>query len=104
MDALTDVFMERKMKPWAVERADFANVHFRGGQGNSTAYMAEDFLGTGDRAKRGLDQAKEQMAIAKANAALARIKRDGPAPEGIPIWAIGEYRAPVAQLLLSEHN
>lgn len=91
MDALSRVFHERKLKPWAIERADFANVHFR--QRGEVAYIADDFLGNGeDRKKRALEEAKSQMAAMKANTALAKIRRDGPPPPEVPAWAIGEYR------------
>lgn len=99
MDALTNAFTEYRLKPWAIERADFANVHFR--RAGEVAYIADDFLGAGDRQKRGLEEAKNVMATMKANSALAKIRPGAPPTEDVPVWAIGEYRAPVVAAVLS---
>lgn len=90
MLALYDVYHDRVLEPWATTRADFANVHFR--EAGTAAFLPADFLGEGDRVKRGLEQAKEQMAVMKANQGLLSIRPGAPPTDAVPAWAIGGYR------------
>ncbi len=71
---------------WALDRAMFANAHFRGK--DDAAFMIDDFLGTGDRAKRQMELERSQMIAATANANLMAMKR-GEVPDGLPDWAKG---------------
>ncbi len=66
----------------------FCNAHFRGK--DDIAWIPEDFLGTGNREKRKMDALQSKIATAKANSALAAIKK-GMDVDGIPDWAKGEY-------------
>lgn len=93
MDALSTVRYESHLKPWAMERADFANAYFR--EKGTAAYIADDFIGgsASNRVQRGLDQAKEQIAVIQANQNLLKIM-PGSEPTGdVPAWAIGAYHA-----------
>ncbi len=82
---------------WAIEQAMYANVHFRerDSQGNITGvpYVPEDFLGSGNRAQRTLQSAREKAEVIQANARLAQMVRGAPAGANIPDWAKGTKRA-----------
>lgn len=84
LKALSDVH-STVLSRWAVERAMFANAHFRGK--GETAFTTEDFLGTGNRVQRAAEEAGEQMRVMQANAALARILPGAPPTDDIPSWA-----------------
>lgn len=71
---------------WAIERAMYANVHFR--KPEEAAFIPEDFLGRSDRTVRSAQQFKEKLAVQRANQALQAI-RPGVVPEGLPDWARG---------------
>ncbi len=90
IQALYDVFHSRVLEPWATTRADFANVHFR--EQGTAAFIADDFLGEGNRVQRGLDQAKEKVAVMKYNQQLQTIRPNAPPTDAVPAWAIGGYR------------
>lgn len=75
------------VRRWALERADFYNVNFRGK--DSVEWLADDFLGEGDREERQQEMQRSLLAAAKANASLAQM-RPGDKPEGLPAWALGE--------------
>jgi hypothetical protein len=93
MEALSNVRYESSLKPWAMERADFANAYFR--EKGTAAYIADDFIsGTGsNRVQRGLQQAKEQLAVIQANQNLQKIMPGSAPTEEVPAWAIGAYHA-----------
>lgn len=77
------------MERWAINRADFFNGHF---QTDGVPWASDDFLGAGNREKRKVDSAMEKLRVMKANAALAKITRNGPIPDEVPEWARGPYR------------
>ncbi len=87
MQALVEVY-EHKVRRWALERAMFANAHFRG---SGPAFIPEDFLGGADREQRQHDEAVSEMRAMQANSALMKIRKGEPPPEDVPDWAIGEY-------------
>lgn len=78
------------MKPWAHERADFHNVNFRGR--GDVAWIADDFLGIGDREQRMRDEAVSRRTAERANVELLKIRAGQPPTDQVPSWAIGEYR------------
>jgi len=79
---------------WATERAMYANVNFveRDSSGNpiGVPFLAEDFLGEGNRQARLDERAMSQFSAAQVNAQLEKIKK-GDTPEGLPAWATGIY-------------
>lgn len=73
-----------KLERWAIERAQFANAHFAN---DRVPFLPEDFLGGGNREQRKLQSAKSQLAAAKENLRLNRIKKGDPPPDNLPSWA-----------------
>ena len=74
--SLVDVHRKRRhgeANRWAISHASFYNVHFR--DKNAAPWLPEDFLGTGDHAKRTLEMQREKHEIAMENQRLAQIKR-----------------------------
>jgi hypothetical protein len=69
---------------WAEERALFCNANF---STDGIPYIADDFLGTGNREAR---KAKEEMSKRAAELANVNLKRmkPGEITEDVPIWAI----------------
>lgn len=64
-------------------QATLYNANFRG-EGDA-AYLPEDFMGTGDRAKRQAERQREKMEVMRLKSQLGRI--DGRTkPEGLPEW------------------
>lgn len=78
---------DQQLRRWALERAMFANAHFRGK--DTAAFIPEDFLGTSNYDERQRDQQREQLQVMQANASLAKIKRGAPPTEDVPAWARG---------------
>lgn len=82
------------VRRWALDRAMFANVHMlprdRQGKPTQQIFKPEHFLGTETREVKKvdpLDEYREKMAVMKANAALSRIKKGAPPPEGLSdLW------------------
>jgi hypothetical protein len=90
--ALKDVF-DRKLKLWAIERADYRNVNFlehnERGEVTGEPWIPEDFLGTGNRVARSIENAQSKIEVIQANTYLNKITRDAPAPDELPSWARG---------------
>ena len=65
---------------WALERADWANVHIRArdekGRYKDAPFIAEDFLGTGNHEQRSAEMAESRSQVALENALLAQVKKD----------------------------
>ncbi len=93
LQALREVYDGSLMR-WAIEQAMYANVHFRerDSQGDITGvpFVPEDFLGSGSRAQRTLQSAKEKAEVIQANARLAQMVRGAPPGDNIPAWARGK--------------
>lgn len=91
LEAYSRVHYSQVVMRWAIDRADFFNAHFRGK--DTAAWLAEDFLGEGNREKRTREQQREALMVQRANATLAmKIKKGAPPTEDIPAWAIGEMK------------
>lgn len=91
LKAHIDVYQQQVLKRWASDRADFFNANFRGK--DTAEWLAEDFLGEGNREIRTREAQREKLRVMKANAALTMRVKKGAAPtEDIPSWAVGEYR------------
>lgn len=79
-NALKEVHDNRvsgELRRWAIERAQFANVHFRRverGQYQDAPFVPEDFLGSGDHAKRTAEMMQSRRAVAMETARLAKMR------------------------------
>lgn len=80
--ALCDVH-DQKMFRWAVERAEFRNGHFNP---EGCPWIPDDFLGGEPREVRKAAAARDQLALARVNARLAKINPDE-IPDDLPEWA-----------------
>jgi hypothetical protein len=77
--AVHDRHHDATARRWAIERAAFANVHFRkvdGGQYQDAPFILDDFLGTGDHHGRSLELQQSRREIAHENIRLAKLKRN----------------------------
>lgn len=70
-----------EMRMWAQERADFANVHFRHadkGQYQDAPFIADDYLGTGNRKQRTADLMQSRRDAALETQRLAKLGKKKP--------------------------
>ena len=72
---------------WAISQVIYVNAHLASGE---EPFLADDFLGTGNREKRYHDRMEGQRAAAKLNRKLLEIRPVKPGeaePEWLPAWA-----------------
>ncbi len=88
--ALQDV-QQTGTRLWAIGLATMVNTQLGGDQ---VPFLAEDFLGTGNRKQREWDKQRSEMAAHRLNQQLAKIKplrKGDPEPEGLPVWARRDF-------------
>ena len=88
IEAHKQVYETSTLQRWAITRADFLNAN-RGP--DSIPFTIDDILGRGDYEARKRQATKDKFEVARMNAKLAGIRRGSPT-DGIPDWAIGEYK------------
>jgi hypothetical protein len=85
--ALRDI-QQASVRRWAISQALAVNVHLRA---DAEPFVADDFLGTGDREKRIQIREESQLRVVLENKRLDKIKPvrslDEDEPEGLPHWA-----------------
>lgn len=83
-DALREV-QEEPARRWAIEMATLHNAHF---DTQGAAWMADDFLGRGDRAQRLRGAARNRAELLAKQMQLKKM-RPGEEYDDIPDWAYG---------------
>lgn len=89
INALTEI-QQAPVKRWAIDLAAFYNGHF---VTEGVPWVADDFLGRGNRAQRMMQRQRDNLDMAREQMRMARIVPGAPPPAGTPEWAIGEYHA-----------
>jgi hypothetical protein len=86
-NALREVH-DAPVRRWAMTQATLHNAHF---VTEGVPWMAEDFMGGGNRSQRVMRQQRDNIDMAREQMRLARIVPGAPPPADTPSWAIGEY-------------
>lgn len=78
---------------WAIGRAEYRNANRLLGEHPAVLWIAEDFLGTGDRSARIIEYDRKQLETRRIAAELAKITQKSD-PRGLPSWAIAKGSGP----------
>lgn len=92
--ALKEIY-DANLNRWALERAMYANVHFRQvdehGKFSDVPFEPADFLGTGNRAQRQAQSIADKVELMRLNMRLSQIQPGAPPGDDIPEWARGGH-------------